>query len=90
MDMDYGWRFGVPGDRLWVQMENRQSGTRVFEATLSLARRPMSGPELARVLLRRPAMTVQVVAGIYAHALRLWWRRATFYPHPRAGDPEAP
>jgi DUF1365 family protein len=88
MDMDYAWRFGIPSERLWVHMENRQNGARVFEATLSLRRRPVSGLELARALLLRPAMTVQVVAGIYFQALRLWVRRAKFYPHPGARTPE--
>ena len=89
MDMDYDWRFGTPGERLWVHMENRQAGARLFEATLSLHRHQASGRELARVLVARPAMTIQVVAGIYSQALRLWLRRARFYPHPRPRIPEA-
>ena len=79
MDMDYRWRFAVPGERLWVHMDDLQKGSRVFEATLSLSRRPVTGPELARVLVLYPAMTVQVLAGIYSQALRLLSRRATFY-----------
>jgi DUF1365 family protein len=85
MDMDYGWRFGSPGERLWVHMENTQRAERVFEATLSLERRPITGPELARTLALHPAMTMKVVASIYGEALLLWLRRATFYPHP--GNP---
>lgn len=87
MDATYRWRFGAPptreGDKLWVHMENRRAKARVFEATLTLERRPISGPELARALVLRPAMTVQVVGSIYWQALRLWLRRAPFYPHPR-------
>jgi uncharacterized protein len=82
MDMDYGWRFGSPGERLWVHMENHRKKERVFEATLTLERRPITGPSLARVLVMHPAMTVKVVLAIYSQALRLWLRRATFYPHP--------
>ena len=87
MDADYGWRFGNPGERLWAHMENRQKGERVFEATLSLERRPITGPQLARTLAFRPAMTVKVVAAIYYQALLLWLRRATFYPHPGIETP---
>lgn len=87
MDMDYGWRFRSPGERLWVHMENRQKGERVFEATLSLTRRPITALELARVLVFRPAMTMKVVAAIYSQALRLWLRRAPFYPHPGIEHP---
>ena len=86
MDMDYGWRFGAPprddGRPLWVHMENREKGARVFDATLTLTRRPITGPELARALVRRPAMTVQVAAAIYWQALRLVVRGAPFFSHP--------
>jgi DUF1365 family protein len=82
MDMDYAWRFGGPGEELWVHMENRRAGERVFEATLTLTRRSLSGLELARVLVFRPAMTLKVVLGIYFQALLLWLGRATVYPHP--------
>ena len=90
MDADYGWRFGCPGERLWVHMENRQDGERVFEATLSLTRRPMTGLELSRTLLFYPAMTVKVILAIYSQALRLWLRGATFHPHPGIAPQEAP
>ena len=86
MDMAYAWRFGSPpeqdGEPLWVHMENRQGEARVFEATLTLERRPLTGRELARALVLRPAMTAQVVLAIYWQALRLWLRRAHFHPHP--------
>jgi DUF1365 family protein len=89
MDMDYGWSFGIPGERLWVHMENMQKGERVFEATLSLRKRPMSGRECGRALVLRPAMTLQVVVAIYFQALRLWLGRAKFYSHPRTPAPKA-
>ena len=86
MDMAYAWRFGTPpeqdGEPLWVHMENRRGDERVFEATLTLERRPLEGRELARALALRPAMTMQVVLAIHWQALRLWLRRARFYPHP--------
>jgi DUF1365 family protein len=89
MDMDYGWRFGRPAERLWVHMENRKGGERVFEATLTLDRRRITGLALARALLVRPAMTVKVVLAIYFQALRLSLRGAPFYAHPPPGN-EAP
>ena len=86
MDMAYAWRFGSPpehdGEPLWVHMENRQGEARVFEATLTLERRALTGRELARALALRPAMTAQVVLAIHWQALRLWLRRAHFHPHP--------
>jgi DUF1365 family protein len=65
-----------------VHIENREHGASVFDATLSLKRRALS-PDVMRSLLRRyPALSMQVSAGIYIHALRLWRKGATHHSHP--------
>jgi DUF1365 family protein len=69
----------------------------VFDATLSLRRRELSGRELARALARYPFLTLRIVARIYGHALSLRVRGARYFPHPPnggmgagvGGDPEA-
>ncbi|MGB0722589.1 MAG: DUF1365 domain-containing protein [Gammaproteobacteria bacterium] len=82
MEQSYRWRFGEPGERLDVFMENRERGHPVFNATLSLEARPITGPALASVLLRFPLMTVKVVAAIYWQALRLWLKGVPTFDHP--------
>ncbi|MEJ2687605.1 MAG: DUF1365 domain-containing protein [Gammaproteobacteria bacterium] len=82
MDIDYDWRFSQPRDRLAVHMENFRDGEKVFDATLRLERRPISGPSLAAALLRHPFMTLAVIRRIYWQALRLRLKHVPFHPHP--------
>ena len=82
MDMQYDWRFGTPGERLLVHMENWRDGARQFDATMTLERVPISGPALAAALLRYPLLPLKVTAAIYWQALRLWLKRAPFHSHP--------
>lgn len=82
MDLEYDWVLSLPTDRLSVFMANSKDGKRLFDATLSLDRTPISGRSLASVLVRFPFMTAKTVLAIYWEALRLWIKRCPFYTHP--------
>ena len=82
MGQRYEWRFESPGEQLTVHMQNRQDGAVVFEASLSMQRAPLDGPNLRRLLLRHPWTTAKVIFAIHWNALKLWWKGATFYTHP--------
>jgi uncharacterized protein len=57
---------------------------KTFDATLSLRRRELDRRTLAGLLARYPAMSLQVVAKIYAQSLRLKLKGAKYYPRPEA------
>lgn len=90
MQQRYRWRFGTPGRRLAVHMENHQQGVPVFDATLVLQRREISAASLAWVLCRWPAATLRVLAAIYWQALRLRLKRVPFHAHPAGTAATAP
>lgn len=91
MEQTYTFRAGTPGERLQVHIESRprEGGAtapgarpKTFDATLSLRRRELSRPLMLGLLARYPAMSLQVVAKIYAQAARLKMKGARYHPHP--------
>jgi len=74
MDLEYAFAFTPPAARLVAHMKTIKAGAASFDATLSLERRPWTAGEIHRALVRYPAMTATVMAGIHWQALRLWWR----------------
>lgn len=101
MDQTYAFRADEPGARLAVHIESRpRHGSaaerspraaahgKSFDATLALRRRELSGPLLTRLLARYPAMSLQVVAKIYAQSLRLKLKGARYFPHPEGRKPK--
>lgn len=91
MDMAqrYRWNFSAPGPDLFVHMDNvpLRGADRMFDATLRLKRTPWSPGAVAASLLFYPASTLKTVLMIHWQAMRLWLKRAPFYPHPAGVKP---
>jgi DUF1365 family protein len=83
MEQTYDWRFTDLRTTFAVHMENLEQGATVFDATMSLRRREITGPALASVLARYPLMTAQVIGAIRWQALRLWLKGAPVHTHPQ-------
>ena len=83
MDHHYDWRVTEPNGRLLVHIDERDdSGSQVFDATLSLERRELTNSRMTRLLLRFPATSLRVVFLIYWNALRLKLKGAPYFRHP--------
>lgn len=85
--MDYAWHLPAPGKRLSADIINRRAGRTIFDVTMQLERREITTGNLLRTALGFPFSTFRVFAQIYWQALRLWWKRVPFVPHPAKGQP---
>jgi len=83
MNVRYDWRFVDPTDALGVYMESAENGERLFDVTMTLRRREITGASLATVLVRYPFASARVVAAIYWQALRLRLKKVPFHEHPK-------
>lgn len=82
MDQTYDWTFHDNGRQLTVHMVTRADDRIVFDATFAGQVEPLSASRFRRAMIRYPLQTVQVISRIYWQALRLWWKRTPFHPHP--------
>lgn len=88
IDMEYKLCCNKPDNKLSMQLENHQHGTKQFDATLALKKETITGTSLNSILWRYPAMTIKVLAGIYWQALKLWMKGVPFISNPHTNKRE--
>jgi len=91
LNQAYDWRLGLPGEKLTVHMNVAEAGTKLFDATMKMQKKPVSSKVLAQSLFEFPFMTIKVITAIYWQALRLWLKKVHVYDHPvKSKTKEAP
>jgi len=82
MKMDYQFVLTPPGETLTAHMNTVEASVHLFDATLTLQRRPWSGAALHRALAAHPWMTAKVIWAIHWQALRLYLKKVPVFTHP--------
>lgn len=82
LDQEYRWWFSEPGDEVHVRIALTEDAERLFYATLSGRREPLTNASLAWALVRYPLMPQRVISLIHLQALRLWLKRVPFFHKP--------
>jgi hypothetical protein len=88
MAMIYHFRLAAPAARAVVAIEAHDDAGLVLSACFGGRRAALSTGNLLRLLLRHPALALQVLGGIHWEAAKLW--RKGLRPHPRPKPPRDP
>jgi DUF1365 family protein len=79
---EYRFRITAPAERLAAHIDLVVDGERIFDATLSSRRVPLTGGSLLRAVVRHGHLSALTIGRIHWQALRLWLRGARFHPKP--------
>jgi DUF1365 family protein len=79
---EYDFTITRPGDRLTIHMDLVRNGERIFDATLSSRRQPLTNRSLLAAVAHHAHLSALVVGRIHWQALRLWIKGAPFFSKP--------
>jgi DUF1365 family protein len=87
-DVDHLFGFTAPGDTVSVTVNDRIDGKIVLGTTLSLKAEELTDRALIRAVLRMGPMSARALVLIHWQALKLFAKRAPFFPHTPPPDEE--
>ncbi len=87
MDHEYEWLFSPPAEFIDVNMINFKNSKKVFNAHLQMNERiEMNFYNLIIQTLQFPFLTLIIVFRIHLQAIKLWFKGAIFYNHPKFSE----
>lgn len=85
LGQSFDFKLALPGEKLQIQIDNREGDQRNLASTLTGVRRPLTHGRLLWFAFKYPLLTMRVIFLIHWHALLLWMRHVPF--HRKAANP---
>lgn len=79
LDLEFDFRFALPGEKLSVYIDDYQGSEKTFISTLTGQRTELTTGKLAAFTLKYPLITLRVIFLIHWHALLLWMKKVPFH-----------
>jgi len=80
LDLEFDFRFEIPGNRLAVFIDDYRGDERVLLSTLTGKQSELTTSTLLAFTAKYPLITLRVIFLIHWQAFRLWWKKTPFYP----------
>ncbi|HTJ78353.1 MAG TPA: DUF1365 domain-containing protein [Rariglobus sp.] len=79
VDVDFDFHLRAPAGKLAIQIDDYVDGKRTLTSTLTGPARPLTDAALAWFTFKYPFITLQVIAFIHWHALRLYLKKIPWF-----------
>lgn len=79
LDLEFDFRFELPGDFLRLWIDDYRGSERVLVSTLAGTAAPLDASTLLAFTIKYPLITLKVITLIHWQALILWWKKIPFF-----------